>query len=85
MQIPSGHPFHPYLSLTSVSVLLLGCSDVRYFYHLMGSSTRLEVTVSKDVPGFVSNALLMPFINEGRISLGFLHPVWLTSLPRPVS
>lgn len=24
----------------------------------------LEVTTSKDVPGFVSNALLMPFINE---------------------
>jgi 3-hydroxybutyryl-CoA dehydrogenase len=23
-----------------------------------------EVTESKDVPGFVSNALLMPFINE---------------------
>jgi 3-hydroxyacyl-CoA dehydrogenase len=25
---------------------------------------RAEVTTSKDVPGFVSNALLMPFINE---------------------
>jgi len=25
-----------------------------------------EVTTSKDVPGFVSNALLMPFINEVR-------------------
>ena len=25
-----------------------------------------EVTMSKDVPGFVSNALLMPFINEVR-------------------
>jgi 3-hydroxybutyryl-CoA dehydrogenase len=24
----------------------------------------VEVTTSKDVPGFVSNALLMPFINE---------------------
>ena len=27
---------------------------------------KIEVTTSKDVPGFVSNALLMPFINEVR-------------------
>lgn len=31
--------------------------------HLLGLSLA-EVTTSKDVPGFVSNALLMPFINE---------------------
>ncbi|KAJ3509304.1 hypothetical protein NLJ89_g5288 [Agrocybe chaxingu] len=43
-----------------------------------------EVTVSKDVPGFVSNALLMPFINEGTatredidttLKLGMNHPM----------
>ena len=28
--------------------------------------TLTEVTSSQDVPGFVSNALLMPFINEVR-------------------
>jgi 3-hydroxyacyl-CoA dehydrogenase len=32
-----------------------------------------DVTVSKDVPGFVSNALLMPFINE-------VNVVYLSSL-----
>ncbi|KAF5375547.1 hypothetical protein D9615_009135 [Tricholomella constricta] len=43
-----------------------------------------EVTTSKDVPGFVSNALLMPFINEGTatredidttLKLGMNHPM----------
>ncbi|KAF8911590.1 3-hydroxyacyl-CoA dehydrogenase [Gymnopilus junonius] len=43
-----------------------------------------EVTVSKDVPGFVSNALLIPFINEGTatredidttLKLGMNHPM----------
>ena len=29
----------------------------------------LEVTTSQDVPGFVSNALLMPFINEAIMCL----------------
>ncbi|THH03813.1 hypothetical protein EW145_g5983 [Phellinidium pouzarii] len=29
-----------------------------------------EVTTSKDVPGFVSNALLMPFINEKNVNTG---------------
>jgi hypothetical protein len=33
----------------------------------------LEVTTSKDVPGFVSNALLMPFLNE--VFLSFLDYV----------
>ena len=36
-------------------------ADIR----LLAYSARVvEVTTSKDVPGFVSNALLMPFINE---------------------
>ena len=36
----------------------------------------LEVTYSKDVPGFVANGLLMPFINEVR---GLMTPslAWL--------
>lgn len=33
----------------------------------------IETTVSQDVPGFVSNALLMPFINEVCHLSGFLH------------
>ena len=32
--------------------------------HLSFTDGFTEVTTSKDVPGFVSNALLMPFINE---------------------
>lgn len=28
-----------------------------------------EVTISKDTPGFVSNRLLMPFINESILAL----------------
>jgi len=35
-----------------------------------------EVTVSKDVPGFVSNALLMPFINE--VTLYLTHALYYT-------
>ena len=39
----------------------------------LGSITEnnTEVTMSKDVPGFVSNALLMPFLNEVGGSLLF--------------
>jgi 3-hydroxybutyryl-CoA dehydrogenase len=30
---------------------------------------RAEVTTSQDVPGFVANALLMPYINEAIMTL----------------
>lgn len=42
-----------------------------------------EVSVSKDVPGFVSNALLMPFINEVVRFLGILAKTTDTHIPRP--
>lgn len=42
-----------------------------------------DVTVSKDVPGFVSNALLMPFINEVIVVYLFiLSNLFLNSLDR---
>ncbi|KAF9562995.1 hypothetical protein CPC08DRAFT_742005 [Agrocybe pediades] len=37
--------------------------------HAFAVACGKEVTVSKDVPGFVSNALLMPFINEAIMCL----------------
>lgn len=38
---------------------------------------RQEVATSQDVPGFVSNALLMPFINEVNTSVCCLCVVYL--------
>jgi hypothetical protein len=38
-----------------------------------------EVATSQDVPGFVSNALLMPFINEVHTSVCCLYAVYLIS------
>ena len=48
----------------------------------------LEVTTSQDVPGFVSNALLMPFINEAIMCLEkvapakTLHRIEANAIPR---
>ena len=38
-----------------------------------------EVTTSQDVPGFVSNAVPMPFINEVRTNTGLASNDYLTS------
>jgi hypothetical protein len=41
-----------------------GVSIAKFLPSFTAGNIISEVTVSKDVPGFVSNALLMPFINE---------------------
>lgn len=50
--------------------------------HSIISNAALVVTTSKDVPGFVSNALLMPFINEVCTRLSRVLCCALTSVSR---
>ena len=53
------HPLPPIASLDF-------SHNYAYFVTFTHPYVSLEVTSSQDVPGFVSNALLMPFINEVR-------------------
>ncbi|KAG6830438.1 hypothetical protein H0H92_000741 [Tricholoma furcatifolium] len=69
--VPVMVTFYPedYLKLVELISALQTTPDTLDRARAFAIACGKEVTVSKDVPGFVSNALLMPFINEAIMCL----------------
>lgn len=59
----------PVMKLVEIIPALQTSDDTLQRAREFATACGKEVTVSKDVPGFISNALLMPFINEAIMCL----------------